>query len=347
MKFIIKIVLITISFSVFSPRLMAQVCEGNHLNLTTMTSGTKHAKTSITSSANIENGNTVIFKAGTSITLTDGFHAKAGSQFTAAIADCVDAGPIVAEACSPPDATIWNNPWLSCQTTTNPNPSRGNSHWIRYDLGANYKLGKMQVWNVNKIGESDKGFKEVRIDYSLNGTTWSTLGDFQFEQGTEAATYAGFEAANFNGLSARYVLITAVSNWGAASCSGISDVKFNIAPPLLQDVAEMLAARNATDLLGLNAQEMLDKTNSQFLVYPNPTRHTTNILLENETNITATITISDLAGRLVQAIPVEVFAGQNNWAMSLDNIPSGTYFVKVLAEELNLLNAQKLVIVKE
>ena len=214
MKFTIKIVLILLSYAVFSPSLIAQTCEGDNLNLTTMTSGTKHAKTTITSSADINNGNTVIFRAGTSITLTNGFHAKAGSQFTAAIADCVDGGPIVAEACSPPDATIWNNPWLSCQTMTNPNPSRGNSHWIRYDLGANYKLGTIQVWNVNKVGESDKGFKDVTIDYSLNGTTWSTLGTFQFEQGTEAATYAGFEAANFNGLSARYVLITAVSNWG-------------------------------------------------------------------------------------------------------------------------------------
>ncbi len=346
MKFIIKIVLITILFFIFNHFLNAQSCDGDNLNFTTMTSGTKHAKTSVTSSVIIENGNTIIFKAGTTITLTNGFHAKAGSQFTATIEDCSE-GPIVAEACAAPDATIWNNPWLSCQTTANPNTSRGASHWIRYDLGAAYKLGKMHIWNVNKVGESNKGLKEVVIDYSLNGTTWTQLGNFQFTQGTEQATYAGFEGANFNGISARYVLITAISNWGAASCSGISDVKFNIAPALLQDVSAILANARNRELTDLLDNKMAEKTNAQFLVYPNPTNNNTNLFLENRVETAATIAITDITGRLVQSIPVEVVVGRNNWTLSLADIPSGSYFVNVLAEELPLLDAQKLVIVKE
>ncbi len=347
MKFILEIAFITILFFVGHSRLIAQSCNGDNLNLTALTNGTQHAKTSVTSSATIESGNSIIFKAGNSITLTNGFHAKAGSQFTASIAACTDGGSIVAEACVTPDATIWNNPWLSCQTTANPNASRGASHWIRYDLGAVYKLGKMQVWNVNKTGESNKGLKEVVIDYSLNGTTWTQLGNFQFPQGTEAATYAGFESANFNGISARYVLITAVSNWGAASCSGISDVKFNIAPALLQDVSAILANARNSELMDNMDNKMAGKENAQFLVYPNPTSTTTNILLENTKETAATIAITDITGRLIHSIPVEVMMGRNNWTLSLTDIPSGSYFVNVLAEELPLLAAQKLVIVKE
>ena len=347
MKFTIKIVLIISSFLCFVQQVIAQTCEGDNLNLTTMTSGTKHAKTTITSSADINNGNSVIFKAGTSITLTNGFHAKAGSQFTASIADCTDGGPIVAEACTAPNTTIWNNPWLSCQTTTNPNNSRGASHWIRYDLGAAYKLGKMHIWNVNKVGESNKGMKEVVIDYSLNGTTWTQLGNFQFSQGTEEAIYAGFEGANFNGLSARYVLITAISNWGDASCSGISDVKFNIAPALLQDVSAILANARNRELTDILDTKMPKKENAQFLVYPNPTNNNTNLFLENTKETAATIAITNITGRLIQSIPVEILTGRNNWTLSLENIPSGTYFVNVLAEERSLFDAQKLVVVKE
>lgn len=347
MKFTIKTALITIVlFSIFSKNLKAQSCDGDNLNLTIMTSGTKHAKTSVTSAAIIENGNTSIFKAGTTITLTSGFHAKVGSQFTATIEDCSD-GPIVAEACVAPDATIWNNPWLSCQTTANPNTSRGASHWIRYDLGAAYKLDKMHVWNVNKVGESDKGLKEVVIDYSLNGTTWTQLGNFQFPQGTAEAIYAGFEGANFNGISARYVLITAISNWGAASCSGISDVKFNIAPALLQDAEAIFANARNRELTENFDNKMSEKTNAQFLVYPNPSNNNTNLFLENVEETVATIAITDIAGRLVYSIPVEVVVGRNNWTLSLADIPSGSYFVNVLGEELPLLAAQKLVIVKE
>lgn len=345
MKFIIKTVLITISFSIFNLALIAQSCDGDHLNLSSITTNNQHAKTSITSSTAIENGNTVIFKAGTSITLTSGFHAKAGSQFTAAIADCTDGGPVVADVCSPPNATIWNNPWLSCQTTPNPNPSRGNSHWIRYDLGTNYKLGKMQVWNVNKIGESNKGFKDVVIDYSLTGTSWTSLGTYQFEQGTEENVYAGFEAADFNGISARYILVTAISNWGDGSCSGISDIKFNIAPPTLQDVPALLVTARNSKLI--NDHTLSEKSKNDFLLYPNPTNNHVNLFLKNEQTTPAEIKINDVTGRLVHAIPVEVVTGDNFWTLSLENIPSGTYFMQVFAEKTALLDPQKLVIVNE
>lgn len=346
-----KVYLKTVIFFIFSisflpKNAIAQTCDGDNLTLSTMTNGTKHGKISITSSADIENGSTVVFKAGTSITLTNGFHAKAGSNFTAKIEDCNNGGgPTLGASCFTPDASIWNNPWLSCQTSANPNTSRGNSHWIRYDFGQVYKLSKMHVWNVNKVGESDKGFREVIIDYSTNGTSWTSLGNFQFTQGTEEGAYSGFEGANFNGINARYVLITAISNWGHASCSGISDVKFNIAPALLQDVSALLVARNAAETLDLAHQ--LNRVKSDFLVYPNPTSNYTNVVIESNQATTADIAITDVTGRLLKSIPVEVFEGQNQWRLMLDEVPSGTYFVTIQSKVLTKLNPQKLVVVRE
>ena len=48
----------------------------------------RHAEVTLTAANDIENGGTAHYKAGTSITLGPGFHAKAGSQFTASIEAC-------------------------------------------------------------------------------------------------------------------------------------------------------------------------------------------------------------------------------------------------------------------
>ncbi|MBP6540934.1 MAG: hypothetical protein KA234_11430, partial [Saprospiraceae bacterium] len=39
--------------------------------------------------------------------------------------------------------------WLSCQEAANPNPIRGNGHWIMYNLGHNYAMTTSTIWNFN------------------------------------------------------------------------------------------------------------------------------------------------------------------------------------------------------
>jgi hypothetical protein len=116
-----------------------------------------------------------------------------------------------------------NSSWLSCEPSQSPNPERGVSHWIRYDLGALYELSDAKIWNYNAANASHQGFKEVAIDYSLNGTNWSPLGNFTWEQATGTGAYSGFDFAAFNGISARFILITALSNFAGSGCSGLSE----------------------------------------------------------------------------------------------------------------------------
>lgn len=132
--------------------------------------------------------------------------------------------------CVDPDASIWQHTWQSCEATENPNPDRGTSHWIMYDFGAPYTLGKTRVWNTNEAGKTEMGFKNVTVDYSLDGETWIELGAFEFAQGTGEAIYEGFESFDFDSIQAQYVIITAVDNWGHDDCFGIAEIKFNIAP---------------------------------------------------------------------------------------------------------------------
>ena len=135
------------------------------------------------------------------------------------------------DSCSPTDniTTSREVGWVSCANTNpNPNAARGsNSNWILYDFTDRYKFNASRVWNYNVIGETDRGFKNVTVDYSLDGTTWQSLGtSYLWQKAPGAADYAGFSGPNFNDVKARYILVSAIDNWGAA-CSGFSKITFD------------------------------------------------------------------------------------------------------------------------
>ena len=116
--------------------------------------------------------------------------------------------------------------WLSAKNT--PLPA-----WIQYAFDQTYKLHEMWVWNYNISAESlvGLGCKLVTVEYSVNGTDWLTLGDFEFAQGPSADGYAHNTTIDFNGVAARYVKLTPKSNWGGvvAQC-GLSEVRFFYIP---------------------------------------------------------------------------------------------------------------------
>ncbi len=127
------------------------------------------------------------------------------------------------------------NAWESCTPQAHPTSGRGTNHWIQYDLGKTYLLTESHIWNYNVAGATGNGFKDVVIDYSLDGTNWTQLGDMmQWTQATGAIGYEGFIGPNFNGISARYILITALNNWtGNGVCSGFSKITFQATECLL------------------------------------------------------------------------------------------------------------------
>jgi len=134
---------------------------------------------------------------------------------------------LAAQCASNEHSNVWKDSWISCQTKANPNPARGNSHWIMYDFGVPYNLTNTRVWNANEQGATNKGLKDVKIDYSLDGVNWTFLGDSQFPQASGNNNYTGFVGPNFNGTNARYVLITAVNTWGN-NCASLAEIKFNL-----------------------------------------------------------------------------------------------------------------------
>ena len=149
--------------------------------------------------------------------------------------DCNDLGAkyqLYAD-CSPTDNLnpIEEASWVSCSTAPNPNPARSTSqHWIKYDFNDIYKFKEARVWNYNVTNETNKGFRQVVVDYSEDGSTWQPLGGtYTWPQAPGLVDYSGFVGPNFNNAKAKYILISALNNHGSTTCSGFSKITFDAA----------------------------------------------------------------------------------------------------------------------
>jgi len=127
--------------------------------------------------------------------------------------------------------TTWFDGWISCNKKTNPNPAREKSHWIKYNLGQTYQLGKMQIWNLNAPRVLDDGINEIVIDYSQDGIEWFEAGEVIVPQATGKTTYEGVkDIFDFKDVKARYILITVKSTYGTGNCAGFSELKIEAEP---------------------------------------------------------------------------------------------------------------------
>ena len=120
--------------------------------------------------------------------------------------------------------------------------------WIQYQFDAVYKLHQMLVWNHNSNVEMVVGFgaKAVTIEYSLDGTAWTTLGTTQeFARAPGVATYTANTTVDFAGVTAKYVRITIASNWGGiVKQSGLSEVRFLTIPTTARQPQPVVGATN-------------------------------------------------------------------------------------------------------
>jgi hypothetical protein len=119
--------------------------------------------------------------------------------------------------------------------------------WIKYDLGGVYKLHEMWVWNHNSSFESILGFgiMNATVEYSLDGTAWTTLGDFEFAQAPGEDNYQHNTTIAFNGVAAKFVRITSKGTWGGKpNGGGLSEVRFFNIPVTAREPAPATASTN-------------------------------------------------------------------------------------------------------
>jgi len=208
-----------------------------------------------------------------------------------------------AQNCTGPhSSTNANDSWLSCDKSQNPNSARADSHWALFDLGADYTLGTSYFWNFNNDSETENGIKNLVIDYSLNGTTWTELGIMELQEASGTIDYLGEGGLDFDGIMCRYVLITVLETWGG-QCAGISEVRFDI-------------NQTSVSLRDVYAD------NASIELFPNPTQGF--FTIEGEL-LNYDITIMDASGNIFMTL-----TGENSpITIDISNLPDGLYFVSI------------------
>lgn len=175
----------------------------------------------------------------------------------------------------------WEDSWLSCEVSANPNPERGEGHWIMYDLGEAHHLYASHIWNLNVAGATGQGVRNCIFDVSLDGEEWESWGAMEIPEAPGDSDYIGVTGPSFDGIVGRYLLLTVDTNWDGSDCAGFAEIKVDIEDAVV----------NVEESAGI-----------AFNIYPNPA--------------TEWLTVRQFAQGTVEA---EIFdgAGRSVWSTSL------------------------------
>lgn len=123
---------------------------------------------------------------------------------------------------------VWDKSWISCSKRINPNPARPNSHWLLFEFNQSESISTSKIWNANRTGESPWGMRNIIVDYSIDGNTWITLGNFVVPKANENTSYDGVTGPDFGGIFLKKILITIETTYGNGNCASVAEVQFNI-----------------------------------------------------------------------------------------------------------------------
>ena len=107
--------------------------------------------------------------------------------------------------------------------------------WIQYEFDTVYKLHELLVWNSNQAIEAFIGFgvKEMTVEYSADGETWSALdGTIEIPRASGLPTNTVNAVIDMGGAMAKLVKLSVVSAHGFTGQSGLSEVRFMSIPVL-------------------------------------------------------------------------------------------------------------------
>ncbi|MCF6171394.1 MAG: discoidin domain-containing protein [Bacteroidales bacterium] len=205
--------------------------------------------------------------------------------------------------------STWFDGWISCDEAESPNPERGMSHWIMYDFVYQYQLGQVHLWNSNDPKNLDRGVKQMIVDYSTDGENWTELGTYNMEMASGKTTYQGFDGPDFEGTEARYLLLTAKSNWGG-DCVGFSEIRIQVEG--VNDIDE----NELTETL-------------RVTVFPNPFKTAFKAEVKTQKRENIAYRLIDIYGRQLRSGTVEQQGSTTYITVQVADLQPGVYFLIV------------------
>lgn len=207
-------------------------------------------------------------------------------------------------------STLANQGWYSCQTSIAPIAERGDVHWVQFDLGHNYVLDTMHIWNYNEWGKTKSGAKSIMLDYSTNGSDWVAIGPIALEKATGSWKYTGSTAVVLDSIAARYILVSVVDTWGNNDgCAGISELRWNV--------------------LDIDVSTIEENSEVIMSISPNPADDYVRITWPSSVHATQ-IEIYDAVGRLMLSQSTHSI---EQWTVPVHTWETGVYHVSILSKE--------------
>jgi hypothetical protein len=207
-------------------------------------------------------------------------------------------------------STNWFDGWVSCKEKLNPNPANGAGHWIMYDLKNQYLIDKIKFWNVNDPDHLNWGMKNIRIEYSIDSLVWSSAGEFILDKAEGTNRYEGMNWMDVQIPKARYILITALSNFGG-TCFGLAELQFSA-----EKIEIVTDVENKTDV-----------TDLQINILPNPFTDIFRAEFKGTKNSNLAIEIIDLFGKTLYTENLNLDNGYNTLRIQTKKWPSGAYIL--------------------
>jgi hypothetical protein len=107
------------------------------------------------------------------------------------------------------------------------NGGMGKDNWIRFDLGKEYNVNGIYVWNYNEKGWTNRGARDVEVLASLDGTDFQPVGSFKFEQASGTDDDRGQTMPFEKTVKARYIKFAIKSNYRSGEQVGLAEVRFS------------------------------------------------------------------------------------------------------------------------
>ncbi|MEM6319294.1 MAG: HYR domain-containing protein [Bacteroidota bacterium] len=205
---------------------------------------------------------------------------------------------------------------------------------LRFDLGSVQSIDGIAIWNYSYhiwLVLKRRGVRDFQVSTSTDGINYTSPNFFTAGQTTNRGEKELAQVFNFPQTNARYVRLRLLNALNDSFYVGLGEVRFTNNCP-----------SNAQSRSGepkLFVEDIFDKNQEALTaeVFPNPTSGAFYLSLNSTTDSPATIEVINEMGAVLQRLQTTTFE-HAPVALSLENEPSGLYFVRITAgEELPIL----------
>jgi len=105
------------------------------------------------------------------------------------------------------------------------------NQWVEFDLGQTYDVTNALVWQMSQMGLTNRGIKDFTVRVAGTDHVFSTVSTGNRLNQATADPNTPVQEVPLVAKGVRYVRFEIQSNWGAGGIVGLSEVRFEVAPP--------------------------------------------------------------------------------------------------------------------